>query len=93
MNELALANQVEESFGALIALVNACPDQELNTIAFAGSWTSAQVAVHVVLATESLPDTNTCRTARWYDDYAAQLQSEFLNFNTKMKSPEALILH
>ena len=69
-------------------------ENEINKIPFEGSWTGAQVAEHVTrsnigITKELQKEGKPCD--REPDAGAQELRSVFLNFTTKLKSPEFIL--
>ena len=65
--------------------------QQLNTIPFAGSWTAGQVAEHIIKSVSELPDEKTETPKRFEDEKVYLLKKIFLDFTTKMKSPDFIV--
>lgn len=68
--------------------------QQFNALPFEGSWTPAQVADHMLRSQLWLPKVfagNTKPADRKPDDNNATIESIFLNFDTKMKSPDFIL--
>jgi len=62
----------------------------VNEIPFAGSWTPAQVAVHIIMATDGVPDTHTSPAHRPYDANLVKIRPWWEDLNQKFTSPEPL---
>jgi hypothetical protein len=78
-------------FTGLISLFN---QSELNTIPYEGSWTAAQVGIHVLQSNKSITQALNMDAQiadRAPDERVGELQSVFLNFNTKLKSPDFIL--
>ena len=78
----------------LLQLVSSFDEKEINKIPFEGSWTAAQVAEHVTrsnmgITKEFLKTGKACE--REPDAGVQKLKSIFLNFSTKLKSPEFIL--
>lgn len=91
-NEFLL--EFEAATNAFIAKVAALSQSEINTIPFAGSWTAGQVIEHLCKSDEHMikvlngPVQPTSRTP---DAGVPKLQAIFLDFSTKLPSPEFII--
>ena len=87
----ALLATIQDSFNKWLQTLAAFKDEQFNVIPFEGSWTPAQVADHILKATAGIPDQHTQLTARPFDEKAELLANIFLNFSTKMKSPNFVL--
>lgn len=78
----------------LLQMLASFSQQEINAIPFAGSWTAAQVAEHILKSDQGVLKTLHGRvkpTERPPDAGLEGLQTTFLNFATKLKSPEFIL--
>jgi hypothetical protein len=66
-------------------------DAQINEIPFEGSWTPGQVTDHIIKATGGIPDKHTAPAKRPYDEKVGKMESVFLDFETKFKSPEFVV--
>jgi hypothetical protein len=88
---LAELNQTLEDFTETLASFD---EQEYNTVPYEGCWTPGQVAQHIILSVNFFtgllagPDTE---TERLPDMHVAVLKKIFLDFDTKLPSPEFII--
>lgn len=57
---------------------------------FNGSWTPAQVATHIILATDGVPDSSVKPPDREVDSYLSSIRPWWEDMNQKFKSPEPL---
>ena len=64
--------------------------QVVNEVPVAGSWTPAQVAVHIIMATDGVPDGHTSPAHRPYDASLEKIRPWWEDLNQKFKSPEPL---
>jgi hypothetical protein len=64
---------------------------QINVVPFNGSWTPAQVAQHIIKATNGLPDNKTAKANRRIDQQVQIVESVFLNFKEKYRSPDFII--
>ena len=79
-----------KAFDDFITSFSSFGDEEVNNIPFAGSWTPAQVASHIILATDGLPDSNTSPANRPFDALLPLIRPWWEDLNQKFKSPEPL---
>lgn len=86
-----IINQLESALNDTLNLVDSLSENELNKIPFEGSWTAAQVARHLYkseVGIDKMFYTLSKPVERAPDQKAAWLKELFLNFETKMKSPD-----
>ena len=91
-NEFLL--EFEAATNAFLAQVAALSQTELNTVPFAGSWTAAQVIEHLCKSDEHMIKTLNGPvepTNRPPDAGVPNLEAIFLDFSTKLPSPEFII--
>ncbi|MBE8726096.1 DinB family protein [Flavobacterium hungaricum] len=87
----ALQNTILATYDALCETLSGASQEEINTILFAGSWTAAQTAQHIILSCSGLPTLfagKTEKTTRKADENVKQLDGIFLDFKKKYQSPE-----
>lgn len=88
-----LLNELKNTEEQLLKTLSSFNQDEFNVVPFEGSWTAGQVIQHIILsasATKVLrgPVKNSNREA---DEHVAKLQSIFLDFSTKMDSPDFIL--
>lgn len=91
-NELLL--EFEAATNAIIEKVAALSQSEINTVPFPGSWTAAQVIEHLVKSDQAMIQTlngPVQPTNRPPDEMVEKLRAIFLDFSTKLPSPEFII--
>jgi len=91
----------EELFGAvdritseLVELVSSFSDEEINEIPFEGSWTAAQTADHVRKSNNGIAQALQMKgrvNERNADERVKELKEVFLDFETKLKSPQFIL--
>lgn len=89
-----LYKQYENAATEFTGLISSFTQKELNTIPFEGSWTAAQVGTHVLKSNKSIAQALNMESQpadRLPDERVEELKSVFLNFNTKLKSPDFII--
>ncbi len=94
MNTQQLSADINKSFDELIRIVSAFDQEQINVIPFEGSWTAGQVAEHIILSVsgfEQVMNGPVAETTRAPDESKNEIKAMFLDFNTKMKSPEFII--
>jgi hypothetical protein len=77
-------------FDKFIAALAAFEENEVNTLRERGRWTPAQVAWHIILATDGLPDERTRPSDRTADALLAGIRLWWDDLNQKFISPEPL---
>lgn len=89
-----IINQLESALSDTLHLLDSFTEKELNTIPFEGSWTAAQVGRHLFKAEEGIDKMFYAPTKpvdRDPAEKAAWMKELFLNFETKMKSPDFIL--
>lgn len=89
-----LIRTFRETESALITTLNTFSDGDFNRIPFPGSWTPAQVADHILKSQANFTDLtggNTETTARNPEEKKEEIKENFLDFDTKMKSPDFIL--
>ena len=85
-----LREVVASAFDEFTASLLAFDDTLVNTMPFEGSWTPAQVAIHILLATDGVPDEKTAPSNRAFDVYLAKIRPWWEDLDQKFKSPQPL---
>ena len=86
--------EMDQTVNKLLQAVSAFPKKQFNTVPFEGSWTAAQVSDHIlksVSGVKKLLYAPTKPTDRLLDRKSEAIKSMFLDFETKMKSPEFVL--
>lgn len=92
MQTTAILKSFDDSFNILLQLIAAFPQDRINTVPFEGSWTGAQVARHLQKGSPAdLLYGNVGPTERQPDMLVEPLRQAFLDFSTKMTSPDVLV--
>lgn len=89
-----IITEFESIQSGLINTLNGFTESNFNVIPFEGSWSAAQVTEHLLLANSGAVHTlkgNTKDTARQPDKNEEIIRSIFLNFDTKMQSPDFIL--
>lgn len=79
------------AFDNYIATLSSFADEAVNQIPFPGSWTPCQVSVHMIMATDGVPDNNTSPAHRPYDANLPKIRPWWEDLSQKFKSPEPLL--
>lgn len=94
LNKKQLLKQFAETEQAFYNVLASFTQKQLNEVPFEGSWTAAQVADHMLKSKSGIPEllTGPSRsTLREPDEMVEIISSTFLDFTTKMKSPDFII--
>ena len=86
-----IQTNIVETFKNLNQVVSSFSQEELNTVPYKGSWTAGQIVQHIILACSGYPELfsgNKEKTNRKPDENIKKLEAIFLDFNTKMESPD-----
>jgi hypothetical protein len=86
-----LQKALVKAFDDFISALASFDENSINRIPFSGSWTPAQVAMHIILATDGVPDTSTRQPSRKADDLLPLIRPWWEDLNQKFKSPEPLL--
>jgi hypothetical protein len=85
-----LQKALTQAFNDFISTVSSIDDSNINRIPFAGSWTPAQVATHIILATDGVPDGTTQPSGRDAGALLQAIRPWWEDLNQKFQSPEPL---
>jgi uncharacterized damage-inducible protein DinB len=92
INNQAIYQEYMNTYRELLQLLSAFSQEQLNTPPAAGSWTAAQVGRHLQKGTiADAIEAPGAPTLRAPDEKEAAIKSVFLDFNTKLQSPDFVI--
>lgn len=86
-----IQNTILETYSNLNDTISLFSPEEINIVPFEGSWTAGQTVQHIILACSGFPQLfagKTEKTTRKPDENVKKLDEIFLDFDTKMESPE-----
>jgi hypothetical protein len=85
--------EIKETCSALLQILDAFSDQEFNTVPPCGGWTPGQVAEHLLLSAGVVEviSGRTVAATRPPDEKVAGIAAIFLDFTTKLSSPDFII--
>jgi uncharacterized damage-inducible protein DinB len=89
-----IATELAQAKEGLIKALSTFKPEEFNKIPFKDSWTAGQVAEHVYKSIKGAPQLLTAEglpTQRDPEQNVAGLRQMFLDFTTKMKSPDFIL--
>ncbi|TCC91962.1 DinB family protein [Pedobacter frigiditerrae] len=94
MEKDIIISDFNKVFSDLITTVEGFDYMSYNQIPFDGSWTPAQVTQHIILASEGFvkvlnAEVKDAETA--IDEKKSQIKAIFLDYGTKMKSPDFIL--
>ncbi len=86
--------ELEEALGETISLLSSAEEAQVNAVPFEGSWTAAQTGIHLFKSEngmDKLFEAPAPVAERNPDDNVEGLKKMFLDFTTKMKSPDFIL--
>lgn len=89
-----IITEFENTQSGLIASLDGFTENNFNVIPFEGSWSAAQVAEHLLKANSGTVlnlKGNTKETDREATEKVGAINNIFLDFSTKMQSPEVIL--
>jgi len=94
MDTKTVVTEADQTFSDLLQVLSSINEEKINTIPFAGSWTAGQLAQHVILSSDGivqLLNGPVKDTGRDPEANIPKLEAIFLDFSSKMKSPDFII--
>jgi hypothetical protein len=94
MDIKATLTEADQTFTGLLQLLSSISENQINTVPFAGSWTAAQDAQHIILSAGGfvqLLNGPTIDTERNPEQNCASVRAMFSNYDNKMQSPEFIL--
>jgi hypothetical protein len=85
--------EADQTFNELLDVLSAIPEDKINTVPFAGSWTAGQDVQHIVLSaggSVQLLNGPIKDTDRDFEVNVTKLRSMFLNYELKFQSPDSI---
>ena len=86
--------EMNDTTNKLVQTISTFPRERFNTIPFEGSWTAAQVSDHILKSVSGVLEllyAPTKPTERQPNEKTEAIKAMFLDFKTKMKSPEFVL--
>lgn len=90
----AVPESLQEVSRKILELLHTFTEKEINTVPFEGSWTAAQVADHMTLSNTAMAramELEGKTASRRPDERVANLEEVFLDFNSKLDSPDFIL--
>ena len=78
------------AFDKFIAAFSRFANEEVNKLFPSSGWTPSQVASHIILGTDGVPDGKTNKSDRGYDEMLEKIRPWWEDLNQKFESPEQL---
>lgn len=94
MKKEQLINVLEDTSEDLLKTLSGYSAEQINSLPFEGSWTAGQVTEHVLKSLSGTPEIllgSTKATERPADAKAGTLQAIFMDFTSKMQSPDFIL--
>ena len=94
MNKNEIVARINETYERLMNLIISFSQEEINTVPYKDSWTAAQVILHVTKSNLSITQALNMKAKashRSPDVRVQELKDIFLDFNTKLKSPDFIL--
>jgi hypothetical protein len=79
-----------KAFDEFVNAFSAFDENRINKKPAPGKWTPVQVAVHIILATDGVPDHSTAPADREPDSFLPRIRPWWEDLSQKFKAPEAL---
>lgn len=90
-----LLAELDQTSDELFRLLPSFSPEQFNEVPFEGSWTPGQVAAHLSMSETGVSDVlfgaTKPTTERPDDQHVGQIRDIFLDFSTKLKSPDFII--
>jgi hypothetical protein len=86
-----IPKEVDDTARLFLASLSSIRQEQINTVPFPGSWTAGQIAEHILLSASGVLEVihgPVKPTERDPSQHAEQIQKMFLDFSTKMVSPD-----
>jgi DinB superfamily len=94
MDKERLIEKLNKTTHDLLEMISAYNEEQFNTVPFEGSWTAGQVCDHLFKAEGGMPQLITGATEMTERDpgeKAKPIDDIFLDFSTKLKSPDFIL--
>jgi hypothetical protein len=94
MNTNKIHKEIDETFAELQQLFSSFDQEQINIVPFKGNWTAGQLAQHVIISGSGFIEIingPVKDSERDPDKLEATIKRDFLNFDTKMKSPDFVV--
>lgn len=85
-----LRTAITEAFEEFISSFSSFGEEQVNQLFPSSEWTPVQVASHIIMASDGVPDGKTEKTDRPYDSMLPKIRPWWEDFNQKFQSPESI---
>lgn len=89
-----MLHELQQTTHDLLQTIASFDQELLNKVPFEGSWTAGQVGEHLLKAESGIPEVLSgpvVAVVRPADEMVPAIESVFLDFSTKLKSPEFIL--
>lgn len=86
-----LRTALDAAFKNFKAALSSIDEDKINKVPFQGSWTPAQVTMHIILATDGVPDGSTSAPDRTADAMLPAIRPWWEDLSQKFQAPEPLL--
>lgn len=93
-NKTEILTAIDEAISQLVGLMSSLDETQVNTVPYEDSWTAGQLFSHVTKSINGMAGAMLKESApaeRDPGEKIAMLRETFLNFSTKMQSPDFII--
>ncbi|MBT1707194.1 DinB family protein [Fulvivirgaceae bacterium PWU5] len=88
---VSLTKRITEVLDDFCETLSKFTDAQLNQAPSEGGWNAGQVAEHISISIEALPDGHTAEANRFIDEKVIPINDVFLDFEAKYESPEFVL--
>jgi hypothetical protein len=90
----SITTELDETAGDFLQTLGSFTQQQINIVPFEGSWTAGEVASHILRSASGVLNAlngPVAETERNPEQHVDMLRKVFLDFNTKMTSPDFVL--
>ena len=84
------ASELRDTFEAVIGVLKPASAVEINEKPPTGGWSAGQIAEHIVLCSNGIPDSDTADAGRPFDEKVPVFEQFFADDSLKMEADESL---
>ena len=89
--EVSLTKRITDVLDEFCETLSQFTDAQINQAPSEGGWNAGQVAEHISISIEALPDGHTAAANRFIDEQVIPINDVFLDFEAKYESPEFVL--
>jgi hypothetical protein len=86
-----LATRISDVLDNFCETLDKFTEKQINQVPSYGGWNAGQVAEHISISIEAMPDGHTAAANRFIDEQVIPIDDVFLNFEAKYTSPEFVL--